>query len=186
MKLILALFIGFFSLAAQAQIEFGAAAGLRTNQADTDVRGADVTSQMGLQLGAIAFFPINPIWGVRGGALYTQRHVDLGPTNQGDVEVRYAYFDVPVTPMIRLGDYAGIFAGPVFSFNLSKDVSCSRLSSCAALDVKSLILPLQLGIQFRIFYQLGAEFFFEYVPGELSTNISDMRTVGGNLIFYFE
>ena len=189
MKFLFALLIGIFAVtAAQAQIEFGVAGGLRSNQADTEAGPtAEVTSQIGLQLGALAYIPINSLWGVRGGVLYTQRHVDIGPTfPEGDVEVRYSYFDIPVTPMVRLGDYAGVFAGPVISFNVSNEINCSRSQNCVPLNMKSLILPLQLGIQFRILYQLGAEFYFEYVPGELSTNVSDMRTVGGNIIFYFE
>lgn len=187
MKFFLAGVIAILFLTAEArdEIGFSAALGLRSNEAETDVGSATVTSQVGLQAGILAYLPVSS-WVLRTGALYTQRSINLGPVQEGDVEVRYSYFDIPLTPVIRLSDYAGFFGGPLIAFNQSRDVSCSKVSNCSAFDVRSIIVPLQLGFQFRFLDQVGAEIFYEYVPGELSTNVSNMRTFGGNLTFYFE
>lgn len=188
MKLLICLLIGFFSLASQAQIELGVAGGMRSTQAETDFNQASVTSQVGMQAGLISYFPVLPIWGVRTGFFYTQRNVDIGPLDpsQGSVEIRFSYLDIPVTPMIRFNEYAGIFGGPVISFNQSREATCTRSSTCSAEDVSSVILPWQIGIQAKFFYQFGAEAYYEFIPGGIAKHVSDMRSVGGNLIFYFE
>lgn len=188
MRIFAALFIFILSLAAQAQsrIEFGIAGGFRSMQVETDISSATTNSKTGYQVGPLAYLPLNDFWGLRTGFLYTQRFANLQNTNKGDVDIQYAYFDVPGTVMIRFADFAGAFAGPVLAFNQSKDVTCTKNAECAALDVKSIIVPWQLGLSFRFLSQLGAELYYEYVPGDLSTNVSNMKTVGGNLVFYFE
>ncbi len=185
---VISLFVILVSVAARAQIEFGVAAGLRSSQADTDLASATVDSRSGFQAGALFYFPFASNWGLRSGFLYTQRFVTLLNTKAGSVDINFSYFDIPATPMIRFSDYAGVFAGPVLSFNQSKEVSCSNKSSdtCNAMDVKSVVMPWQLGLQFRFLPQAGAEIFYEYTPGDLATNVANMRAVGGNVIFFFE
>lgn len=186
MKAVFFAFVFLMLSQAQAQIGFGVAAGVRSNQAETDIHGAETSSRSGLQFGVLAQFPIVNSFEVRSGFFYTQRYSEIEKTASGNVSVDYTYFDIPLTPSFRLSDAAAIFAGPVFAFNESKEVSCTNRATCAALDVKSVIVPWQAGVNFRFFSQAGGELFAEYAPGDLSTNVSDMKSVGANFIFYFE
>lgn len=186
MKIVSVLFVILFSIAAQAQIEFGLAAGLHSNQAETDIRGANIAAETGFRIGILAFLPIYRVFGVRSGFQYVQRYSTIDRTSSGQVDLDFSYFDVPLTAMLKLGDYVGIFAGPVLSFNHGKDVTCSLRADCGAQDIKSFLVPWQAGLSARIFSQMGAEVFYEYIDGDLATNVANMSTVGGNIIFYFE
>jgi hypothetical protein len=55
-----------------------------------------------------------------------------------------------------------------------------------ALDARSVVVPLQAGVSFEFLRQIGAQLYFEDVPGELSTNVSDMKSIGALFIYYFE
>lgn len=186
MRFTLSLFLILFSLAAQAQIEFGLAVGARSGQAETDIVGATMQTQEGWQFGAIAYLPIQNPFGMRSGFLYSQRFAAIERTRAGDVDIDFAYFDVPIQARLQMGDYAGLYGGPVLAFNQSKEVSCTIKANCVAIDVKSFVIPWQVGVDFRIFSQFGAELYYEYIPGDLSTNVSNMKTVGANALFFFE
>jgi hypothetical protein len=176
----------FVSFAAQAQSEFGLSAGIRSGQAETDLQGATLTGKTGFQVGALTWLPIYRGWSIRTGFLYSQRPSMLSNTASGDVDIAYSYFDVPVTPFYRFSDFAGIFGGPVLAFNQSKEVTCSSKTNCAAPDVKSFLVPLEIGLDFRFAPLMGGEVYFEYVSGSLSANVFDMKTVGANFLFFFE
>ncbi len=188
MKLFVVLLSLSMSLSAKAasDIQFGALLGFRSSQSDTDIRGASTSSRTSYQFGALAFFPIVSQLEVRSGFIYSQRFTEIKNTAQGIVSVDYDYFDVPITLGFRFSEAALVFAGPVIAFNQSKEVSCTLQASCSAVDVKSVIMPLQLGIGFKFLPQIGAEAYYEYIAGDLSANVENMRTVGANLIFYFE
>lgn len=186
MKIIFLFSLIFSSLAAQAQIQFGLAAGFRSGQAETNIQGATIPSETGMQFGAISYFPIQAPFGVRSGFLYTQRYSTIERTLSGTVDVDFAYFDVPLQGRMQFSDFGGVFAGPVLAFNQSKEVTCSNRANCAALDVRSFLLPLQLGLDFRFLPQVGGELYFEYVAGDLATSVSNMKTVGANVLFFFE
>jgi hypothetical protein len=184
-KFCLALLFLCLSMQAQA-VELAGVGGLRSNDAKTDLANASITSKTAFQAGLLAWATFQGRIGGRSGFLYTQRHVELGPTQSGIVNFQFAYFDVPLTGTFRLGDNAWIFAGPILAFNFSKEVTCSTAPTCSALDTKSFILPLQLGIDFKFAPQVGGEVFYEYTSGELAKNLSNMSSVGANLLIFFE
>ena len=180
------IFTGTLPLAAQADNEVGLSGGWRSGQATTDLPRANIGSKAGYQLGAVAWLQIFGPWSLRTGFLYTQRPATLTNTLSGDVDIQYSYFDVPATAYVKFSDNLGIFAGPILSFNQSKDVSCSQKPDCAAMDVKGLLIPFEFGLDFKFASQIGGEVYFEYVPGSLSVNVAEMKSVGANLIFLFE
>jgi hypothetical protein len=187
MKVLLSALILFFSLSVGAQIEFGVLGGVRSNQADTDIKRASISSRNSYQFGLLGFLPIwNEFAGLRTGGLISPRYVTINNTDSGAVEINYVYIDVPATLMFKFTEYAGIFAGPVLSFNYSKEVSCSLRADCAATDVKSVVAPWILGLHFKFLPQIGAELYYEIVPGDLSANVSQMTAVGANFIFFIE
>ena len=68
--------------------------------------------------------------------------------------------------------------GPSFAVKLGDEVSTASLT-----DVKSFITPLTFGAQFKFVPNLGANVFFETVPGDLANGVSNSRAVGVNLLF---
>jgi hypothetical protein len=187
MKFLVSLFsLILFSSAGYADNEFALLAGIRSNSAETDLNSASVSSRTGYQGGALLNLEYYPAWSLRTGILLASRQVSLGPTLQGQVELNFSYVDIPATFLYQFSSMGGIFAGPVLSFNQSKETSCSLTATCSARDVKSVIYPLQMGVQFRFASQMGAELYYEYVSGEIATNLSNMKTVGANFLLFFE
>lgn len=187
MKIISVIFIlSLFSINCLADNEFALLAGPRSNSAETNLRNASIKSQTSYQFGALVALEFYPQWYLRTGMMLVGRQAKLGPTLQGDIELNFTYVDIPMTGLFRFSEMAGVFAGPVFAFNQSKETNCSLSPNCSAQDVKSLLFPWQLGISFRFASQLGAELYYEYAAGDLAANFSDMKSVGANFLFYFE
>ncbi|PIS10659.1 MAG: hypothetical protein COT73_08300 [Bdellovibrio sp. CG10_big_fil_rev_8_21_14_0_10_47_8] len=184
-KLIVSLLV-FWSLQGRAALDLAGAVGMASNDASTDLINASIKSDSGFRAGVLAWIDLYQKLSLRTGFMYTQRYVSLGPTNQGNININYSYFDVPATLNFWFSDAAGVFAGPVLAFNQSKDVSCSNSTTCAARDVHSVIYPFQLGVDFIFASQFGGEVYYEFTSGDLSTSVSNMTSVGANLLIYFE
>lgn len=178
-------FLFLVAISAKAEIDFAGTLGIRMNSASTDVTGASVSAQSGVLAGVLAWLPIRERLGFRTGAVFNQRFISLGPTNQGTVDVLYSYWDLPLTATYQISSGFFLYGGPVLAFNQSKEVTCSQDPKCGALDVKSVVVPWQAGVDFRMIPQLGGEFFVEIIPGELSRNVSDMKSLGLSLVYYF-
>ena len=178
-------FLFLVAVSAKAETDFAGILGIRMNSANTDVTGATVTAQSGVMAGVLAWFPVHDRFGLRSGAVFNQRFIRLSPTVQGTVDILYSYWDLPLTATFQFSSGFFLYGGPVLAFNQSKEVKCSLLSTCGALDVKSVVVPWQVGLDFRMIPQLGGEFFVEMIPGELSRNVSDMKSLGLSLVYYF-
>lgn len=181
---LLALIFGLSSVA-NAQ-EFALSGGFRNNNADTNIALARAEPTNGIQFGALGFFPLISPFVFRTGFLYTQRYSEITYTNGNHTEVNFAYMDIPLTFMLKLGDYAGVFAGPILAINQSSDCIDSDGTSCKALQVKSSIMPLVVGVNFKFAPQMGGELFAEFYSGDLAQGLSNMKAMGGNFVFYFE
>jgi hypothetical protein len=175
------------SAAEAADIAVMGALGVRVNSGTTDLPNASVsniTSFSGGILGAVPLgSPDGPL-AFRSGFLVTQRYAAISPTSQGEVDIHFAYVDIPLTVMYLVTPTAGLFAGPVVAMNIIKD--CTANSSCGATNVKSVAFPLTVGLQAKIFNQIGAEVFYEKTSGDLSDHFSNYTSVGGNILFYFD
>lgn len=185
MKSVISLFVFLVMSVAQAQ-EFALTAGLRNNNADTDLALGAVEAQTSFYVGGLAYFPMIHQLTFRTGFLYTQRYADIIYVNGTSDEVRFSYLDIPLTLMMKFSDYAGVFAGPVVSINHAKDCSRSSGGVCTATNAKSSIIPIVIGASFKFAPQMGGEFFYEWYSGELASGISNMRSLGANFVFYFE
>jgi hypothetical protein len=168
-----------------ADIAFILAGSVRNNSATTDLPNANVSSHMSFGAGVLGVAPLRESLALRSGFMLVQRYVDIAPTNVGTTHIQFSYIDIPITPMWLFTSEAGLFAGPVIAMNVVKDCS-STTASCGATNVKSVAIPLTIGVQARLFDQLGAEVFFEKTSGDLADHVSDFSTVGANLLFYFE
>ncbi len=186
-RLLFFVICSFLSAQSLAQnVNFAGVLGFRSMQMETDIAGASVNSKTGFQAGILLNVPLQSFLEVRSGVLYVQRHGEITNTAKGTVDINYAYFDVPAQLALRFNEAASVFGGTRFAFNQSKEVECSANASCEASSVKSVLFPIELGVEFRFLPQMGAELYYEYIPGELSANVQNMKTIGINLTFQFE
>lgn len=169
-----------------ADHEFALLAGFRSGSTETDLRNASTETKTGFAAGGIFNLGLMDPWVLRTGFIISGRPASLGPTVQGKVDLNFYYVDVPATVMLRFSEAAGVFAGPVIAFNQSKETTCSIATNCGAQNVKSVIVPWQMGLQFKLMPQLGGEVFYEYIPGSLADNVAEMKTVGINALIFFE
>lgn len=133
--------------------------------------------EVGFQLGMSTVVNFSSSIGLRTGMFYSERPFASeisGLTRKGKI----SYFEVPAQLMFKFEEYAGVYVGPSFAVKLGDEVSTASLT-----DVKSFITPLTFGAQFKFVPNLGANVFFETVPGDLANGVSNSRAVGVNLLF---
>lgn len=192
MRKLLVTFISLFALAAQAN-DFGVGVGYHTNSADSGTPGETMDGTGGLHAGGIGYFDVSGNFGIRTGALYSQRNFTAKGTATGlpyEVDIKLAYFDIPLTAMYKFADYGAIFGGIVFPLNVSKECTAKvngvTQSSCTLSNVKSPI-GYQFGYMFKFMPQMGAEVYYELFSGELTNNgAKDAKSLGVTLLFTFE
>lgn len=169
--------LGLMSSVAMADIDYGLEVGIRQQSGDVD--GGSTESQMGMQFGATAHFPISGPWHLRTGMLYTQRPLTVKGTP--DNKITMNYLDVPVAIMYKFEEYAGVFAGVSLGLNLDKDSDVGTVN-----DVKSPLIPLLLGVSFKFAPNLGATLYYENASGEAAEGLKNYRAVGANLMITFD
>lgn len=156
-------------------VEFG----FKWNSADYD--GSTSNKQdIGFQLGASTVFNLAPTFGLKTGLFYSERpfKADLSGT---ETKGKVTYFEVPAFFMFKFEDYAGVYLGPSLAIKLGSEVSPGTLQ-----DVKSMIVPITFGAQFKFIENFGVNIFFETVPGDLAKSVKNSRAVGANLLFTFD
>lgn len=165
---------------AMADVDYGLEVGIRSQSGDYDSTTVTTSSQMGLQFGATAHFPISGPLHLRTGMLYTQRPLLL---KQGTVEnkVTMNYLDIPLALMYKFEEYAGVFAGISLGMNLDKTADSGTVT-----DVKSPLVPMIIGASFKFAPNLGVALYYETAGGEAAKaaglGLKDYRAVGANLM----
>lgn len=176
--LILIAALGMSASTAMADVDYGLEVGIRQQSGDAD-NGLATKSQMGLQFGATAHFPISGPLHLRTGMLYTQRNltVEQSPDNK----VQMSYLDIPVALMYKFEEYAGVFAGVSLGMNLDKTADVGTVQ-----DVKSPLVPIIIGASFKFAPQLGATLYYESASGDAAKGLKNYRAVGANLMITFD
>ena len=173
-KFITVLSIALFSMTASA-FDMGLGVGYRTNDASA-VSGADPDGEGTLQFGGILWADINEQLVFRSGFMYSQlKYEGVGS------EVELTYVMIPVTLMLKLEDYGGVFGGVNLGLKASDD--CSPVD-CT--EVKSTVVPLTIGGYFKVAPQVAVEVFYEMLSGEFVSGLEDNTSVGANLLFTFD
>ncbi|MFN7903916.1 MAG: outer membrane beta-barrel protein [Pseudobdellovibrionaceae bacterium] len=180
-----------FSILSFAPVAFAAGepiiaieGGFRQQNGEVD-NAKGISPQTGFQFGGTAAFEISGKLYFRTGVLYTQR--PLKATNKAtdtELEFKMNYFDVPVTALYKINDFAGIYGGLIVATNLEKTWKLGG-SSIDAQDVKSPILPFVMGTQFKFHPDMGINLFYE-MAGEIAKGLSNYQAVGASLMFTFE
>lgn len=174
--------VTLFSIYSYA-IGFGIEGGFRQQSGDT-VTGASTTSQVGYTLGAVGYFDMTESLAFRSGLAYTQRPLKItNDTTKDSATVSLTYFDVPLGVMLKFEDWMGAYLGVALSVNLDK--SSNNTNVVRLENVKSMVVPLQLGVTFKFMPELGLNLYFEQF-GDVADGLKSYRSVGANLLFTME
>ncbi len=168
--------------------DFAVALGYRSNTADTDsaVTSTSIGTKAGLALGVMGLFDLTDKFQVRSGFVYTQRNY-TSTFASVDTDINLSYIDIPVTGVYRFADYAGFFAGPVLSLLASKEIKNSAGTATFTKSPETLNFGLQFGATFKFAPQMGAEIFYEMIPGAFApSHLKAAKTVGLNFLVTFE
>lgn len=159
--------------------------GIKMNTMDGDGATSNKQAQ-GFQGGGSMVFDFGDSgFGLKTGLIYSERPFKFettGVTTEGKI----TYFDIPLHVMFKFEDYAGIFLGPSFSTKLGDECEVTGGGACTLTSIKSSIMPITFGAQFKVAANFGLSLFFETASGEIAQGIKDSRAVGANLLFVFD
>ncbi|MBC7421536.1 MAG: outer membrane beta-barrel protein [Bdellovibrio sp.] len=146
-----------------------------------DISGATSNKQeIGFQLGGSTVLNLTPSIGLKTGLFYSERPFrseTLGIETKG----KLTYVEVPVFFMLKFEEYAGIYLGPSLAIKMGDEVNRGSLS-----EIKSTIIPITIGAQFKFTPSLGINIFFENTSGDLAKGLSNSRAAGVNLMIAFD
>jgi len=183
MKALLSVVVAFFiGSSAYAYNDFGVVLGVRSNSADAVTSGDSVSSATSFGVGVEGFFEVAPKFTIRSGFIYNQRKYSFTSSGGTASDMTLSYIDIPITAEYKFADYAGAFVGPVLGLLASKDKSGPWLK-----NPSSTLLGWQLGVSCKFAPQMGAEIYYEIVPGTFADPyLESAKTVGANLLITFE
>lgn len=173
--------LGFVS-AAQADISYSmpaVEAGFKWSSMELENSSSNKQA-LGFQLGGSIVLDFHKSFGIKTGLLYSERPFNAdfaGNTTEGKI----TYADIPVLFMLKLEDYAGIYIGPSISMKIGDEVKGRTLTK-----VKSMVMPITLGGQFKFAPNFGLNIFFENISGEVADQVSNSRGIGANLLIAFD
>ena len=147
--------------------------GFKSNSAD--VAGSQSTRQENsFQLGASAVFDFASSFGLKSGLFYSERAFEAVFPPGIVTEGKITYFEIPLHLMFKFEEYAGVYAGPSLAVKLGDNLGGS--------SAESMVVPFTLGAQFKFLPNIGVNLFFEAIPGDIATGVSNARAVGANLL----
>lgn len=161
--------------------EFAITAGPRFDNADTETAGNTIEARLSYQAGVLGFIELGGPHFLRSGFEFATRAYGLKTAGISIGDARFTNFDVPLTYLYRFSDYGGAFAGPVVSFNFSKDCPGGPCTGA-----NSTPLGLQIGASFKIAPQIGAEIYYETLTSKLATGIESPKAFVAQFYFSFE
>lgn len=170
--------------------DFGVEAGFR-QQSGSAGTTQTTTSQNGYQVGVAGFIPFGGgDLGVRSGLMYVNRPLSISNDStvaSGDAKITMTYFDVPVALAYKFSEAGYLFGGVSLAINLDSKVenATGALSGAKVTDVKTPIVPLLLGTNFKFTPEWGVTLFFESFGGDVANGLKNYRAVGANLTFSF-
>lgn len=169
--------------------DFGIEAGIR-QQSGSAGSTQTTTSQNGYQFGAAGFIPFGGAeFGLRTGLMYVSRPLSISNDStvaSGDAKINMTYFDIPVALAYKFTEAGYLFGGVSLAINLDSrvDSASGALSSTKITNVKTPLIPILLGVNFKFTPEWGASLFFES-GGDVADNLKNYRAVGANLTFSF-
>lgn len=155
--------------------------GFKWNSMDLD--GSTSNNQVvGFQFGGSVIVNFSTQFGLRTGLFYNERPFKSENGPGSTVEGKITYADIPLHLMLKLEDYAGIYIGPSISTKIGDEVK----GGGSIAGVKSSVMPLTVGAEFKFAPNFGINIFFETISSSLATNISSSRGIGANFVLAFD
>lgn len=165
---------------AQAEVSYSMPAlevGFKWNSMDFEPSASSKQSSA-LQLGGSMVFNFHEQMGLRTGLFYSER------TFKSDLtDGKLTYAEIPLHFMFKFEDYAGVYLGPSLSNKLGDECNCGGGS---LQNIKSFIMPITFGAQFKFTPNLGLNLFYETIPSDLATGIKNSRGIGLNVLLAFD
>lgn len=123
----------------------------------------------------------NADFGIRTGLFYSERSFKNDLTDGTSVEGKITYFEIPLHLMFKFEDYAGVYVGPSYASQIGDE--CEGLGCGTGLtEIKSSLVPITFGAEFKLFSNLGLNLFFENVSGGIAQSLNNSRAIGINLM----
>lgn len=169
------------STSAMAQ-DLGVVVGFRNDQADSETAGVDISGKTNIQGGMVAKFELSGPLQIRTGAIYVQRAYSAKGLLGVEQETKASYLEIPVGLLYKFSDYGGVFAGPAFGLNVSKDCP----GGCSGAGINTSPMTLQVGGSFKFAPQMGFEFYYETMSSTFATGVTNARAIAANLMITFD
>ena len=170
-----------FSTSAMAQ-DLGVVLGFRSDQADSETAGTDITGKSNIQGGMVAKFELSGPIQLRTGAIYVQRAYATKSFLAVEQETKASYLEIPFGVLYKFSDYGGVFAGPAIGLNIAKDCP----GGCSGSGINTAPVSLQFGGSFKVAPQIGFEFYYETLTGKFATGVTNARAIAANLMITFD
>ena len=175
--------IAFANTEGKSNVSFsmaGLEGGFRWSSAD--LKNSTSNKQtLGFQIGGSGVFDIATNFAIKSGLFYTERAFKNSFGAMTEVTGKITYFDIPLLLMFKFEDSAGVYVGPAMSFKMSDEVSQGTLK-----NIKSSVVPILVGGQFKFAPNMGVNIYFESVAGALADDLENSRSVGANLLVTFD
>ena len=120
-------------------------------------------------------------FGIRTGLFYSERSFKNELANGLNIQGKITYVEFPLQLMFKFEEYAGVYVGPAYASQLGDE--CEGLGCGTGLtDIKSSLIPITFGAEFKVFSHLGLNLFFENVSGGIAQSLKHSRAIGLNLM----
>lgn len=169
---------------APSEAEVAISLGLHSSSVQSDVAGVSISSKNSAQFGALFLVPMSEPLYFRTGMLYTQRYFTATVSNQ-DTNYNFTYLDFPITAMYKFSENGGLFAGVLLSLNQSKTCDGPSGSNCSVSGVQQTLVPITVGGTMKFAENFGGDISYSFHSGKVADNVSNLQTIGVNLLIFF-
>lgn len=175
------------SFHAQAEISYSMPAielGMKINSVDHEQAVSNKQTnayQGGLSVVINLSNDSNADFGIRTGLFYSERSFKNDLSNGLEIQGKITYVELPLHLMFKFEDYAGVYIGPAYAVQIGDE--CNGLGCGSGLtDIKSSLVPITFGAEFKLFSNLGLNLFFENVSGGIAQSLKNSRAIGLNIM----
>ena len=143
-----------------------------------------ISGALGFDLGVHASFDLVPNLKFRTGIMYDVRPFQF-KTAAGNLNINYAYIDVPVDVQYNFNDMFGIFGGLVVGIKAGDSYSApGSWGSLQSDNMKSLYPLVNVGANFTFDNMIGFDVYYEYGLGDFADNLKNYSTFGLRFIYW--
>lgn len=187
----------FFVLVLSIKPAFAVDPGFLIGAGQSKLDGGDallIREGFGLRVGVPLKFQMSEVFDLRSGFFYATREYNFTSiwtdpltfeTEQDSISVQLGYIDIPIVAQLNLSHWFAIFAGPVYSVNISEDVEADSSGDGVVEDEKGSMFSAQAGLALT-FGSVGVDLVYEKgLTDAFGDAEGKWSYVGLNLIYWF-